>query len=189
MSHPHHTIPTFITGRKEPFYYRIGCGAVKEDFSLSLVIESHFFSLLALNLFRVPTELKYLALSLMAIWCMIYTNAGRTSQVTFSSNFILYRIKVWDLSWSSLCFCWNEYLVFAYACFLCGKCNLVKCQCVFYLCFISWHGQVYLVLSQHCYCLCVILWAWHHFVFFRNTITQDVTDTSTKSCRVPWSTR
>jgi hypothetical protein len=67
VSHPHHTIPTFIPGGKEPFCYRIGCGAVKEEFSLSLVIEPHFFSLPALNLFRVPTDLKYLALSFMEI--------------------------------------------------------------------------------------------------------------------------
>jgi hypothetical protein len=67
VSHPHHTILTFIPGGKEPFYYRIGCGAVKEEFSLSLVIEPHFFSLPALNLFRAPTELKYLALSFVAI--------------------------------------------------------------------------------------------------------------------------
>ena len=67
MGHPHHTILTFIPEGKEPWYYRIGCGAVKEEFALSLVIEPYFFILPALNLFRLPTELKYLAFSFMAI--------------------------------------------------------------------------------------------------------------------------
>jgi hypothetical protein len=67
VSCPHHTILTFIPEGKEPCYWRIGCGAVKAEFSLSLVIEPHIFILPALNLFCVPTELKYLALSFMAI--------------------------------------------------------------------------------------------------------------------------
>jgi len=49
-------------------------GAVKEEFSLSLVIEPHLFSLPALNLFCVHTELKYLALSFMAINIIIISN-------------------------------------------------------------------------------------------------------------------
>lgn len=112
----------------------------------------------------------------------------------FVSTIILYVIQVWSIILHSLGFLDSENFVICICCLFLwrhiGKWNIWKSVKALSMCSCACGMEkCVLILWQHCFHLCAHALGLASFCFFRDTITQDVTDTTTKSCRVPWSTR
>lgn len=117
----------------------------------------------------------------------------------FVSNIIIHVIQIWSIILHILGFLDSENFVICICCLFLwrhiGKWKNWKCVKVLSMCFLPLCScacgmkKCILIPWQHCFHLCAHALGLASFCFFRDTITQDVTDTTTKSCRVPWSTR